>query len=79
MRVLYVYDLRGKGKREHNRVKRLFYYHLNRLFHMQKLWRTESCIVTDTKNERQLDVLFRRFAGNATVFKTHIRMLRRLQ
>jgi hypothetical protein len=67
--VLYIYDLNAKDKKKFNRVKRLFYYHLNRLPLKKELWKTKSAIAVKPKMEKMMDTFFKRFSKNTIVYK----------
>ncbi|HSB46801.1 MAG TPA: hypothetical protein VLD37_02220 [Candidatus Bilamarchaeum sp.] len=69
MYVLYIYDLSAKDRKRFNRVKRLFYYHLNRLPLKKELWKTKSAIAVTPKMEKMMDAFFRRFPKNVIVYK----------
>jgi len=79
MRVLYVYDIQSSNRKEYNRIKRRFYYRLNKLFEKNFFWKTESCLIVPVKSEGNIDSFFRGFRPNILVYKTHISFLRRLK
>lgn len=72
MYVLYIYDLKARNKKKFNRVKRLFYYHLNRLPLKKEFWKTKSAFAVETSLEKPLDRFFRRFGKNVVVYKTTV-------
>ncbi|MFN7991509.1 MAG: hypothetical protein U0R44_05105 [Candidatus Micrarchaeia archaeon] len=67
--IIYIYDLKAKDKRSFNRVKRLFYYHLNRLPLKKELWKTKSALAVPPKMEKSLDNFFKRFRRSVIVYK----------
>jgi hypothetical protein len=67
--VLYLYDLNAKDKKKFNRVKRLFYYHLNQLPLKKELWKTKSALAVKPKLEKIMDVFFKKFSKNIIVYK----------
>lgn len=70
MFVVYVYDLAAKNKKMFNRNKRKFYYHLAKIKLKPDSWRTKSTlIVSNVKEERTLDVFFKKFASFCTCYK----------
>ncbi|MEW6723095.1 MAG: hypothetical protein AB1324_07565, partial [Candidatus Micrarchaeota archaeon] len=72
MDVLYVYDLKSKNRKEFNRVKRLFYYHMNRLPLKKELWKTKSALSVPPKMEKTMDSFFRRFGKSVVVYKAMV-------
>ena len=69
MQVLYLYDIKARNKREFNRVKRSFYYHLNKLGLLKTTFRTKSALLVEGEKEAVLDSFFKRFAGKVEVYK----------
>lgn len=69
MQVLYLYDIKARNKREFNRVKRSFYYHLKKLALPRTTFRTKSAILIEGDKEMQLDAFFKRFPGKVEVYK----------
>lgn len=67
--VIYIYDLKAKDKRKFNRLKRLFYYHLNNLPLRKEAWKTKSTIAVQPSMEKMMDAFFRRFGRSVLVFK----------
>jgi hypothetical protein len=69
MFVIYIYDLNAKDKKKFNRLKRTFYYHLNKLPLTKESWKTKSTIAIELKKEKLLDTFFRRFKQGITIHK----------
>ncbi len=69
MLVLYIYDIKARNKKKFNRVKRRFYYHLNKLPLKKERWRTKSAIVVPTRMEHAMDRFFKRFGRSVEVYK----------
>lgn len=68
--LLYVYDLTPTPK-EANKVKRNFYYHLNKLTpFINKVGK--SVFLTSKIHEKEVDNLFFKFKNKVTVIKTEI-------
>lgn len=67
--VLYIYDIKARNKRKFNRVKRRFYYHLNKLPLDKERWKTKSAIAVDTGMEPLMDRFFRMFGRSVVVYK----------
>lgn len=78
MLVLYIYDVKAKNRKSFNRVKRLFYYHLNRLPLTKELWKTKSVLAVPPKLEKALDSFFRRFGKSVVVYKSYSESVERL-
>ena len=68
MQLVYVYDLKAKDKKSFNRVKRRFYYHLNK-FDLRGFLRTKSVIIVTTKSEKVMDKFFKQFGKEIEVYK----------
>ena len=66
---MYIYDIKAKNKKKFNRVKRRFYYHLNKLPLKKEQWKTKSTILVSTKMEKTLDHFFRSFGRSIEVYK----------
>jgi len=72
--LIYVYDLKPRKHTEMGKIKRSFYYHLNK--RMPFLRRaTESVILTTKAHEKHLDEFFQRFIDDVEVYKCEIRKL----
>jgi len=71
MQILYIYDIKAKNKREFNRVKRVFYYRLNRFGLGRQAFRTKSVLIVDEKNERKFDSFFADFKGSIEGYKVY--------
>lgn len=69
MQILYLYDIKAKNKREFNRVKRSFYYHMNKLALPKTAFRTKSALTVGANQEQILDSFFKRFGDKVEVYK----------
>lgn len=69
MQVLYLYDIKAKNKKKFNRVKRRFYYHLNKMPLNKEHWRTKSAIAVPTNLEAAMDKFFKMFGRSIIVYK----------
>lgn len=69
MQILYLYDIKAKNKREFNRVKRRFYYHLNKLDLSNMRFPTKSVFLVTPGQERIIDAFFSRFGKSVEVYK----------
>ena len=69
MQILYLYDIKAKNRKEFNRVKRLFYYHLKKLDSSKIKFITKSVILAPSSIEKLLDSFFARFKKSVVVFK----------
>jgi hypothetical protein len=67
--VVYIYDIKAKNKRKFNRVKRRFYYHLNKLGLDRSLWKTKSTIAVRPRKARMMDAFFQDFGSDVLVYK----------
>lgn len=68
MQLVYIYDIKAPNKREFNRVKRMFYYYLNKLG-LKDAFRTKSVIAVEPKKEKLMDEFFKQFGRNIEVYK----------
>jgi len=71
MQVIYIYDVKGKTRKEFNRVKRMFYYNLIKLGLKNCVWKTKSVLISHIETEGILDKFFQTFKGNIEVYKIH--------
>jgi hypothetical protein len=78
MKIVYIYDVKAKDKRTFNRVKRMFYYNLNKLMLKNLSWRTKSVLVIDPEYERLLDDFFQDFKSNIEVYKIRAKLIEEL-
>lgn len=78
MFVLYIYDVKAKNKKTFNRVKRLFYYHLNRLPLKKDFWKTKSAFAIELKMEKMVDSFFKRFGKSVIVYKAYVESIDQL-
>ncbi len=69
MFVIYLYDIKAKNKKEFNRVKRLFYYHLNKLNLKKEFWKTKSVLAVPLELEPPLDRFFKKVRKSIKVYK----------
>jgi hypothetical protein len=69
MYVLYLYDIKAKNKKKFNRVKRRFYYHLNKMPLKKEYWRTKSAVSVPTSLEVAMDKFFKMFGRSVKVYK----------
>ena len=69
MQILYLYDIKAKNKREFNRVKRVFYYRLNKLGIVKLHFVTKSVLLVPHDLERLLDAFFLGFKKSVEVYK----------
>lgn len=76
--ILYIYDLLAKDKKRFNRVKRVFYYHLNRLPLKKEVWKTKSALAVPSTMEKTMDLFFRRFKGSVVVYKSYSHSIEQL-
>jgi hypothetical protein len=69
MFILYFYDIKARNKRQFNRTKRRFYYHLHKLPLKKEYWKTKSTLMVPTKLEQIMDSFFKRFGKSVEVYK----------
>ena len=78
MQVLYIYDLNAKDKVKFNRLKRKFYYHLNKLPIKNDSWKTKSTLAVPLKMEKMLDAFFKVFKSSVIVYKAYTESIEEL-
>ena len=71
MQILYIYDIKARNKREFNRVKRVFYYRLNKFGLLKSAYRTKSVLIVDEKKEKLFDDFFAHFKGKLEGYKVY--------
>jgi len=79
MFVVYMYDLKAKNKKKFNRVKRRFYYHMNKLGLKKDVWVTKSTIRVKPNSERMMDLFFKKFRKGVIVYKLNTTTIERLE
>jgi len=79
MLILYIYDIKAKNRKKYNRVKRRFYYHLNKLPLKKENWKTKSTIAVRGNLETVLDSFFRQFGRSVEVYKIHAETIEELE
>jgi hypothetical protein len=70
--LLYLYDLKIKGKNPYNTLKRRFYYQLKHSPLSSKPWKTKSAILVEDQLENEADAFFKSFEGFAEVYKVRV-------
>lgn len=70
--LLYVYDLKIKGLKSYNTLKRRFYYDLGKSQLGASPWMTKSVLLVREELEEQADAFFHRYEGFIEVYKTSI-------
>jgi hypothetical protein len=76
--LVYLYDLKSSVK-EYNRLKRNFYYHLNKNGYNQYFWKTKSVLVAPDEMERVLDGFFNDFNKFVVAYKIHTNSIEELE
>lgn len=76
--LVYMYDLKS-SVRDYNRLKRSFYYHLNKNGHNQYFWNTKSVLVVPDEAERVLDGFFKGFEKFVVVYKIRTSSIEELE
>ncbi len=70
--IVYIYDLKFETKQKFNRLKRKFYYNLEKLGLNKDNFPTKSTIVVEDKKEEMMDMFFKDFRkteGTLEVYK----------
>ncbi|VVC04809.1 Uncharacterised protein [Candidatus Burarchaeum australiense] len=67
--ILYCFDLKAKNARDYNRLKRKFYYHLNKSSLASAPWKTKSVLAIPNSLARTADAFFRQWRGSIEVHK----------
>jgi len=70
--LLYLYDLKIKGKNPYNNLKRRFYYQLKKSPLSSKPWKTKSVILVEDQLEKEADAFFMSFEGFVEVYKARV-------
>ena len=69
MQIVYIYDVKARSKKHYNRIKRRFYYHMNKLPIRKENWKTKSSFAIPRKHEDVVDMFFKSFKGSVEVYK----------
>lgn len=70
--LLYMYDLKIKGKKPYNTLKRRFYYQLKNSQISATPWKTKSVLLVDDYLEKEADAFFLKFKGHVEVYKARV-------
>ena len=76
--LVYLYDLKATVG-DYNRLKRNFYYHLNKNNYNQYFWKTKSVLVVPDEMERVIDGFFKKFEKFVVVYKIHTNSIEELE
>ena len=76
--IVYMYDLKTK-LRDYNRIKRSFYYNLNKAGLNNYYWKTKSVLVVPNDMERMADGFFKQYSDVAVVFKLKTKNITQLK
>ena len=68
MIIIYIYDLKIKGKNAYNNLKRNFYYSMNKIKEKFKR-RTKSVIIVEERDEKEIDKFFMQWTGFIELYK----------
>lgn len=80
--MLYIYDIKMKNKRNFNKIKRIFYYNLNKLGLDSDTQITKSTILVPDNKERIMDKFFSEFrkkTKNIVIFKVFTHYIEELE
>lgn len=69
MKIVYIYDIFAKNKKEFNRIKRNFYYHLGKLPLKKENWKTKSTFAVELASEKIYDEFFKNYKKNIKIYK----------
>jgi hypothetical protein len=67
-----MYDLKIKGKKPYNTLKRRFYYQLKNSPISATSWKTKSVLLVDDYLEKEADNFFLRFKGYVEIYKARV-------
>ena len=70
--LLYVFDLKIKGLKEYNTLKRRFYYQMGKSELSKALWRTKSVLLVEDDVEVEADAFFCGFKPFVEVYKARV-------
>ncbi len=76
--IVYFYDLKTTAK-EYNKIKRRFYYYLNKNGLNQYFWKTKSVLVVPEDMERGVDSFFKNFKKTVLAYKIHCQTIEELK
>lgn len=76
--IAYLYDLKANMK-NYNRVKRVFYYNLNKVGLNRYYWKTKSVIVIPKNLEAAADRFFKEYLKFCVVYKIYCKEIKKLE
>lgn len=74
--IFYCFDLKAKNTKEYNRLKRKFYYHLNKSSLASAPWKTKSVLAVSSRLEHAADTFFKRWRGEIEAYKINAKSVR---
>jgi hypothetical protein len=76
--LLYMFDLKIKGKKPYNTLKRRFYYDLKNSKLSLTPWKTKSVLLVDDLLEKDADAFFLKYKGFIEVYKARVESINEL-
>ncbi|MDO8339759.1 MAG: hypothetical protein Q7T16_03815 [Candidatus Burarchaeum sp.] len=76
--IIYCFDLKPKNKKDYNRLKRRFYYHLAKSGLANAPWKTKSVLSVPNSSAPMADAFFRQWRGSIEVYKIYASAVREL-
>jgi len=76
--LLYMFDLKIKGKNPYNSLKRRFYYNLKNSQLSTTPWKTKSVLLVDDLLENYADNFFLKYKGFVEVYKARVESIEEL-
>lgn len=67
--LLYFFDLKIKGRKEYNTLKRRFYYNLKKSNLSISQWKTKSVLLVPDELEKEADAFFSSYTGFIELYK----------
>jgi len=76
--LVYLYDIKT-ALRNYNRVKRVFYYNLNKQGLSKYYWKTKSVLVAPNNMELVIDRFFREYSKFCVVYKIKCKQIEEVE
>lgn len=76
--IVYLYDIKT-SLRNYNRVKRVFYYNMNKQGISKYYWKTKSVLAVPNNMERVVDRFFKEYSKSCVAYKIQCRQIEKVE
>ena len=76
--IVYLYDIKT-SLRNYNRVKRVFYYNMNKQGISKYYWKTKSVLAVPNNMEMVVDRFFKEYSKSCVAYKIQCRQIEKVE